>query len=245
MKVALITGGSKGIGLETVRRFVESGFHVVTCSRNSPVWLTQVSNDPLLKSVDYYEVDISQEDQLQSLFSNISQKYGKLDVAVNNASPKTESNGNFESVDTSALHHTLMQDFWSHVICLKHELCLMEKGGVVVNISSINGLRATPNASMYSACKHAIEGLTRSVALEAIEKGIRVNAVAPGATWTPRWDERAINKPTIHSDVAKVIPLKRFAEPKEIVDAIEFLVSDKANYIVGHTLVVDGGVTLA
>ncbi|MGF1834478.1 SDR family NAD(P)-dependent oxidoreductase [Photobacterium sanguinicancri] len=245
MKVALITGGSKGIGLEAVKRFIGSGFHVVTCSRHSQLWLTQVENEPLLRAVDYYEVDVSQESQLQRLFSILAEKYGKLDVAVNNASPKTESNGDFESVDISALHHTLIQDFWSHAMCLKHELCLMEKGGAIVNISSINGLRATPSASMYSACKHAIEGLTRSVALEAIEKGVRVNAVAPGATWTPRWDERAIDKPTIHNDVAKVIPLKRFAKPKEIVDAIEFLISDRASYIVGHTLVVDGGITLA
>ncbi|WP_281221923.1 SDR family NAD(P)-dependent oxidoreductase [Photobacterium sanguinicancri] len=245
MKVALITGGSKGIGLEAVKRLIGSGFHVVTCSRHSQQWLNQVENEPLLRAVDYYEVDVSQEDQLQRLFSSVDKKYGKLDVAINNASPKNESNGRFESIDTSALHHTLMQDFWAHAMCLKYELCLMKKGGAIVNISSINGLRPTPSASMYSACKHAIEGLTRSVALEAVEKGVRVNAVAPGATWTPRWDERAIDKPTIHDDVAKVIPLKRFAKPEEIVDAIEFLVSDKASYIVGHTLVVDGGITLA
>ena len=245
MKSILITGGSRGIGLEAVRRYVSLGFQVITCSRNSSVWLEQVSEEPPLSSVDYYEVDVSREEQVASLFSTILAKYGKLDVAVNNASPKLESNGRFESVDVSALKHTLLQDFWSHALCLKHELALMERGGVVINISSINGLRPTPNASMYSACKHALEGLTRSVALEAIEKGIRVNAVAPGVTWTPRWDERAKDKPTIHDDVAKVVPLKRFAKASEIVDAVEFLASEKASYIVGHTLVVDGGVSLA
>ncbi len=244
MKKVLITGGSKGIGLEAVRRYVSLGFQVITCSRSSSTWLEKVSEEPSLRSVDYYEADVSQEEQVASLFTTISEKYGKLDVAVNNASPKLESSGCFESVDISALKHTLLQDFWSHTLCLKYELALMESGGAVINISSINGIRPTPNASMYSACKHAIEGLTRSVALEAIEKGIRVNAVAPGVTWTPRWDEREKDKPEIHDDVAKIVPLKRFAKASEIIDAVEFLASDKASYIVGHTIVVDGGVSL-
>jgi len=244
VRIALITGGSKGIGLEAVRRFVELGFQVITCSRNSSIWQDQVKNEPLLDTVDYHQIDISQETQVQSLFSNISKKYGKLDVVINSASPKIESMGKFETLDTSSLYHTLMQDFWSHALCLKHELLLMGAGGVIVNVSSTCGIRPTPNAAMYSASKHALEGLTRSIALEAIENGVRINAVAPGVTWTPRWDERAIDKPTIHDDVAKTVPLKRFAEPKEIVDAIEFLVSDKSSYIVGHTLIVDGGISL-
>jgi len=245
LKTVFITGGSKGIGLEAVRRYVSLGFQVITCSRHATVWREQVSKDPALGSVDYYEVDISDEEQVTCLFTSISDKYGKLDVAINNASPKLESDGKFETVKTSALKHTLSQDFWSHALCLKHELALMERGGAIINISSINGLRPTPNAAMYSACKHALEGLTRSIALEAIEKGVRVNAVAPGVTWTPRWERRAMDKPTIREDLAKVIPLKRFAETSEIVDAVEFLASEKASYIVGHTIVVDGGVSLA
>ena len=98
---------------------------------------------------------------------------------------------------------------------------------------------------MYSAAKHALEGLTRSVALESIADGIRVNAVAPGVTWTPRWEERQLEVPSIRADVSDVVPVKRFGEVNEIVNAIEFLLSDKASYIVGHTLVVDGGLSLA
>jgi len=244
LKVALITGGSRGIGLEVVKRYVASGYRVVTCSRYSAKWLESVAQNPDLAQVDYYEVDVSVEKQVVLLFSELSKKYHQLDVAVNNASPKLASAGVFESLENSSLKHTLLNDFWSHALCLKHELALMGPGGVVVNISSVNGLRPTPNGAMYSACKHALEGLTRSVALEAIEKGVRVNAVAPGVTWTSRWDERAIDKPTIYDDVSEIVPLKRFADPSEIVDAVEFLTSDKASYIVGHTLVVDGGVSL-
>lgn len=121
----------------------------------------------------------------------------------------------------------------------------MKEGASIVNVSSVNGLRPPPNASMYSAAKHALEGLTRSVALESIADGIRVNAVAPGVTWTPRWEERQLEVPSIRADVSDVVPVKRFGEVNEIVNAIEFLLSDKASYIVGHTLVVDGGLSLA
>jgi NAD(P)-dependent dehydrogenase (short-subunit alcohol dehydrogenase family) len=98
---------------------------------------------------------------------------------------------------------------------------------------------------MYSAAKHALEGLTRSLALENIAQGIRINAVAPGVTWTPRWDERQLEVPSIRDDVSAVVPMERFARPDEIVDAVEFLISAKSSYIVGHTLVVDGGLSLA
>jgi NAD(P)-dependent dehydrogenase (short-subunit alcohol dehydrogenase family) len=97
---------------------------------------------------------------------------------------------------------------------------------------------------MYSAAKHGLEGLTRSVALEAIQHGIRINAVAPGVTWTSRWEERKNSSPNLREDVEAQIPIKRFAIESEIVNAIEWLCSAKSSYVVGHTLVVDGGLSL-
>ena len=97
---------------------------------------------------------------------------------------------------------------------------------------------------MYSAAKHGLEGLTRSVALEAIQNGIRVNAVAPGVTWTSRWKERETSNPNIREEVEAEIPIKRFAIESEIVNAIEWLCHTKSSYVVGHTLVVDGGLSL-
>lgn len=245
MKIALVTGGSKGIGLQTVIRLLDLDYQVITCSRSKQSWQKAVDAHPKLIAVDYQQADIANQSDIESLFKYIKQSYGQLNIAVNNASPALASRGSFHSVENSLLKETLNVDFWSQALCLKHELQLMSTGSAIVNISSVNGLRPTPNAAMYSASKHALEGLTRSVALENIESGIRINAVAPGVTWTPRWEKRQIESPSIHQDVCDAVPLKRFATTDEIVNAIEFLISDKASYIVGHTLVVDGGLSLA
>ncbi|EKO3990078.1 SDR family NAD(P)-dependent oxidoreductase [Vibrio fluvialis] len=245
MKAALVTGGSKGIGLEMVLRLLTLGYQVITCSRNSTTWQQAVAHYPQLESVDYHSLDIADEQAVIRFFGAIDARYGKLDVAVNNASPALASRGAYETVADYLLKETLNQDFWAQALCLKYELGLMSSGASIVNISSVNGLRPTPNAAMYSAAKHALEGLTRSLALENIAQGIRINAVAPGVTWTPRWDERQLEVPSIRDDVSAVVPMERFARPDEIVDAVEFLISAKASYIVGHTLVVDGGLSLA
>ncbi|HHX8296355.1 TPA: SDR family NAD(P)-dependent oxidoreductase [Vibrio diabolicus] len=245
MKIALVTGGSKGIGLYSVLRLVKQGYKVITCSRSKDIWLDVIQKYPELKSADYQSVDISDEQQLDGLFAHIADHYGKLDVAVNNASPALASRGYLPQVDVSLLKDTLHVDFLCQALCLRSELQLMKAGASIVNVSSVNGLRPTPNASMFSAAKHALEGLTRSVALESIKSGIRINAVAPGVTWTPRWEERQLENSNIRADVSDVVPINRFGEIDEVVNAIEFLLSDKASYIVGHTLVVDGGLSLA
>ncbi|WP_116645278.1 SDR family oxidoreductase [Salinivibrio sp. HTSP] len=244
-KLAFVSGGSKGIGLGCVMRLVEAGYKVITCSRNKDVWQAAVTEYPALKAVDYQQANLADQASLEQLFRYIREQYGQLDIAINNASPALGSGGLYHQVDMFALKETLNNDFWGHAQCLQYQIKLMETGGAIVNVSSINGLRPTPNAAMYSAAKHALEGLTQSVAVEAIRNNIRINAVAPGVTWTPRWDERQTHQPTIKLDVEEQVPAKRFARVEEVVDAIEFLLSDKASYIVGHTLVVDGGLSLA
>ncbi|WED27291.1 SDR family oxidoreductase [Vibrio sp. DW001] len=246
MKIVLITGGSKGIGLEVAKTFVAKGYKVITCARSIDTWHSVTISNPILSDVDFQVVDLSDKKQIDDLFTHISSMYGRLDIAVNNASPKIKSGGVFSEIAVDDLYHTLMNDFWSHTLCLKHELQLMSKGASIVNVSSVNGIRPTSNAAMYSASKHALEGLTQSVALEAIKDGVRVNSVAPGVTWTPRWEERqASQNSNIRSEIEPHIPMGRFAETAEVANAIEWLSSDKASYVVGHTLVVDGGLSLA
>ncbi len=244
MKTALVTGGTRGIGLETVRRLVAEGYKVITCSRSKASWSEALNVHPELADVYHQIIDISVDSELEKLFSYIAETYGELHVAVNNASPQIASSGRFHQVDSSLLKDTLNVDFWAQALCLKYEIQLMKPGAAIVNVSSVNGLRPTPGASMYSAAKHAMEGLTRSLALETIPSGIRINGVAPGVTWTPRWEERQVSHPNIRQEVSDVVPIKRFAHIDEVANAIEFLLSDKASYIVGHTLVVDGGISL-
>ncbi len=244
MKNILITGGSRGIGLECVKRFHKKNWNVITCSRNSKVWMENLEIFPELNSVDYIEADLSDDVAIEMLFEHIKNKYKYLSAAVNNASPKIVSQGEFRSVSIENLHSTLKSDFWSYVICLKKELLLMNSGSCIVNVSSVNGVRPCAGASMYSAAKHGLEGLTKSVAVEAIQHGIRVNAVAPGVTWTSRWEERSNSNPGIRKEVEAKIPIKRFAVESEIVNAIEWLCNEQSSYIVGHTLVVDGGLSL-
>lgn len=244
MKNILITGGSRGIGLECVKRFHQDGWNVITCSRNKKTWLETLKLFPELCDVDYVETDVSDDGSLNRLFEYIGSKYGHLDAAVNNASPKIISQGTFREIPEEKLFSTLKSDFWSYVVCLKKELNLMDSGSCIVNVSSVNGLRPCPGAAMYSAAKHGLEGLTQSVALEAIQHGVRVNAVAPGVTWTSRWEERKNSNPNVREEIETQIPIKRFATESEIVNAIEWLCCVKSSYVVGHTLVVDGGLSL-
>ena len=243
-KIILITGGSKGIGLEAVRRFQATGWQVITCARNPDTWQEAVSQYPELAEVDFYRADLANKAEVESLFGKIKDKYSNIDAAVNNASPRIVSGGTFKNIALDDLQSTLNVDLFSYAMCLKFELNLICSGGSIINITSVNSFRPTPNYAMYSAAKHGVEGLTKSLALEAIGSGIRVNAVAPGATATPRWDEREIDAPGLRNKVESKIPIGRYAETAEIVNAIEWLCSDKAGYVVGHTLVVDGGLAL-
>ncbi|MEC5218576.1 NAD(P)-dependent dehydrogenase (short-subunit alcohol dehydrogenase family) [Actimicrobium sp. GrIS 1.19] len=244
-KVAFVSGGSKGIGFAVVRALVRQGYFVVTCGRNTTTWAGCVEEFPELgQSVDFQECDLSQAAALEQLFAYVGKTYRQLAVAVNNASPAITSGGQFAQIHADALMGTLLSDLWVPALCMQHELKLMKDRGAIVNISSVNGIRPTPGAAMYSAAKHGLEGLTRSVALEAIGQGVRINAVAPGVTWTARWEQRIADGKASRAQVEEMIPMKRFAAADEIAAAVTWLVSDDASYVVGHTLVIDGGLAL-
>ena len=247
-KTALVTGGSEGIGLAVVRRLTQFGIHVITCGRSKEKWLKAQHDFSELKTVDFYSVDLADETAFLEFFKYIDTTYSHLDIAVNSASQALRSTGWFAEVEFDDLYSTLHHDLWVPIRCLHREIALMSEGGSIVNVSSINGLKATPKAALYSTAKHGLEGLTKSLALEYIERGIRMNSVAPGVTMTPRWQRRLDDHPEpnrMKQEVEQHIPIKRFASPDEIANAIIWLCSDDASYVVGHTLVVDGGLSQA
>jgi NAD(P)-dependent dehydrogenase (short-subunit alcohol dehydrogenase family) len=250
-KIALVTGGSQGIGLATAQQLLASGARVITCGRSSDKWAAALTQFPSLNDVDFQAVDLTQAAALKNWFADIRQRYGRLDIAVNNFATGNRGVGAFASLAegdlTSALHATLR----APMACLQEEIALMlnnKSGAAIVNVSSVNGLRATPGAALYSAAKHGIEGISKSLALEYIAQGIRINSVAPGVTLTPSWEARlaAADSPgAMKAEVEAMVPLKRFATPEEIANAIVWLCSDASSYVVGHTLVIDGGLSQA
>ncbi len=245
MDIVLITGGSSGIGFQTVLNFHQAGYKVITCARSEDKWNGMLAKHPELSGVDFLAVDLQDVHQIARLFDYIKNSYGHINIAVNNASPHLKSRGTFSEVPVDALYHTMIGDFWIHALCLHYELRMMPPNGSVVNVSAVSGQRPSPNIAMYAAMKHALEGLTRTVALEAIRKKIRVNAIAPGVVWTPRWEKAEKDlQQKLYESVVKNIPNERFATTTEIADAIIWLCSKQAEYIVGHTLVMDGGLGL-
>lgn len=244
-KIALVTGGSQGIGLATVIQLVEQGASVICCGRTQKHWDKAVEDNPILKdSAEFLAADVNNHNATDILFKRIKQQYGRLDIAINNASPAVASHGLFGSVAPQLLKETIDSDLWSQMFCLHREISLMKSGGCIVNLSSINGIMGTPGAAAFSAAKHGIEGLTKSLALEYISKGIRINSVAPGATLTPRVQQQinsAPNPEARQKEIEAHIPLKRMASSQEVANAIIWMCSDSSSFVVGHTLVVDGG----
>ena len=250
-KIALVTGGSQGIGLATVQALLAENATVITCGRSLDKWKLAVTQNPALRVVDFQAVDLTQSSELQAWFASVRQTYDRLDIAVNNFASNERGIGEFAKLSEAKINTAMHAGLLAPLACLREEILLMQqdaRGGAIVNVSSINGLRATPGAAVYSAAKHGIEGITKSLALEVIGQGIRINAVAPGVTLTPSWEARlaAAESPSaMKASVEQIVPLKRFASADEIANAIMWLCSDAASYVVGHTLVVDGGLSQA
>lgn len=242
--IALVTGGSKGIGRAIVRQLLASGHRVITCGRGVDSWNASVRDEPALGAADFIACDLSDENQLTQLFATIRERYGRLDCAVNNAAAEAAMK-NFLDMEPDAAFAQLRSDLWMPMLCLRHEVELMGNGGSIVNISSIAAFKSARDATVYGTAKHALEGFTKSMALRCVEQGIRVNSVAPGLVYTERWQERVRKHPKGEALMHDLkIPIKRFAKPEEIAEPVCWLLSPAASYVVGHTLVVDGGFLL-
>jgi len=245
--VALITGGTTGIGLATAQAFITRGASVVVAARNREQGEAAVSALRTQGEAAYHACDVTDPLSVAALVAFTLDRFGKLDCAVNSAACDVQAMATHEMAFDEA-HRSTSTDVLGVFNCMKYQIEAMLRlgGGTIVNVSSINGLSGAPTAAMYSAGKHAIIGLTRSTAKEYISRGIRINAVCPGATETPRRSRR-----TAHLDaeqllahqaqLAQAIPIGRLAQAEEIANAILWLSSPESSYVVGHSLVVDGG----
>ncbi len=238
----LITGALTGIGHATARAFAQEGARIVVSGRRDEAGQALAKELRALGAeAEYVQADVRHEDDVRNLVDQTVARFGRLDVAVNNAGTEGKT-GPVTEQSADSYSATFETNVLGTLLSLKHELRVMlpQGRGSIVNLSSTLGHTGARGASVYSASKHAVEGLTKSAALEAAGSGVRVNAVAPGPV-----DTEMLNRFTGTADrkagLVAGVPLKRMGRPEEIAQTIVFLASDKAPFLTGQVVGVDGG----
>jgi NAD(P)-dependent dehydrogenase (short-subunit alcohol dehydrogenase family) len=242
--VVLITGALTGIGRDTALAFAKEGARIVIAGRRDEAGEKLVNELRTLGAeAEYWRTDVRYEDDVRALVDKTAARFGRLDAAVNNAGTEGKPGAVTEQTAESYAA-TFDTNVLGTLLSMKHELrVMMAQGhGSIVNVSSTYGHTGAAGASVYAASKHAIEGLTKSAALEAAESGVRVNAVAPGPIDTGMLT-RFTGTEERKAGLLSTVPLKRLGKPEEIAQLIVFLASDKASFSTGATFAADGGKT--
>jgi len=240
--VVLVTGALTGIGRATAIAFAQDGARIVISGRRDEEGKSLVAElRKIGQEAEFVRADVRHEDDVRNLIDKTLERFGRLDAAVNNAGTEGKS-GPLTEQTAESYAATFDTNVLGTLLSIKHELRVMQAqgSGSIINLSSTMGQRGAPGASIYAASKHAVEGLTKVAALEGAAFNVRVNAVAPGPINTEmltRFTGSADRKAGLIASV----PLKRAGKPEEIAQAIVFLASDKASFITGHILGVDGG----
>jgi NAD(P)-dependent dehydrogenase (short-subunit alcohol dehydrogenase family) len=240
--VVLITGALTGIGRATALAFAEEGARIVVSGRRDEEGRKLVVE--LRKrgvEAEFLRCDVRHDDDVRELVDKTVARFGRLDVAVNNAGTEGKP-GPVTEQSAESYAATFDTNVLGTLLSMNHELRVMQAQwhGCIVNLSSTTGSKAAPGASVYTASKHAVEGMTKSAALEVAGTGVRVNVVAPGTTDTgmlTRFTNTDENKAALLSTV----PVKRLATPEEIAHVIVFVASANASYMTGASIPVDGG----
>jgi NAD(P)-dependent dehydrogenase (short-subunit alcohol dehydrogenase family) len=243
-QTVLITGALTGIGRATAELYARDGVNLAISGRRAAEGEALAAE--LRKhggAVEFFAADVRHEAEVEALVAKVLQRFGGLDVAVNNAGTEGKT-GPLAEQTVENYAATFDTNVLGVFLSLKHELKAMLAAGkgAIVNVSSFLGSRGAPGAGIYAASKHAVEGLTRVAALEGAAAGVRVNAVAPGPVATAMLDRFAGSADRVQA-MAAGIPLRRTGTPEEIAATIRFLGSDAAGYVTGQVLGADGGKT--
>ncbi len=240
----LVTGALSGIGRATAIAFAQIGANVVVSGRRPEAGealaaeLQQYGGD-----VQFIAADVRHEPEVQGLVDETVARFGRLDIAINNAGADGDMVP-FAGVTPESYAAVFDTNVLGTLLGIKHELRVMEPQGFgsIVNLSSIYGLKGFALNAPYVASKHAIIGPTRTAAIEGGPFGVRVNAVAPGPVQTPMFDRVTGGDDEAKAAFVSTLPLGRAGDPNEIADAIVFITSDRAGFLTGETVVLDGGV---
>jgi NAD(P)-dependent dehydrogenase (short-subunit alcohol dehydrogenase family) len=242
-KVALVTGGTSGIGRETAVLFARAGAKVVVAGRREPEGQETVELIHAAGGDGFFvKTDVSKTSEVDALVEKAVKEFGRLDVAFNNAGVE----GAYAPIvrqseeDFDRTININLKGVW---LCLKYEIRQMLKqgsGGAIVNMASVLGLVGSAGTSAYSASKHGVIGLTQTAALENAKKGIRVNAVCPGFVETPMSD-RTLRVPAAHNFAVSCHPIGRLGKSIEVAEAVLWMCSDRSSFMTGQLLGIDGG----
>jgi NAD(P)-dependent dehydrogenase (short-subunit alcohol dehydrogenase family) len=245
-QTALVIGGTSGIGRSAAIAFAEAGANVVIAGLGEAEgWEVEaeIRKDAGSDAL-FVETDVTSEDDMRVLMARAEERFGRIHVAVNNAGTEGKFGPvqDLASEDFDRIIAINLKGIW---LGLKYQIphMLAQGGGAIVNTASSAGVTGIANVAVYTASKHGVVGLTKATALELAESNIRVNAVAPGPVNTGLL-ARMIEGKMDASVIAENVPMRRISEPDEIAGAILWLCSDAASYVTGHTLVVDGGMTV-
>ena len=241
-KVISITGAGSGFGRLAARKFATAGARLVLSDVNFEA-LQDVTNELGTDSVLAVKCDVSDAVQVASMFDQAAERFGGIDIAVNNAGIIHDL-VRISDISEETFDRNIAVNLKGTFLCMRHELRLMAaKGsGKIINMASASGLIGSPFLSVYAAAKHGVVGLTRSAAVEYGRKGIQVNALCPAFSSTPMLEAVVEERgEKVLDGIVGAIPMQRLAEPEEIVNAILWLSSDENSFMNGAAVSVDGG----
>ncbi|VTR29473.1 SDR family NAD(P)-dependent oxidoreductase [Sphingobacterium thalpophilum] len=244
-KVALITGAGSGMGLATAEAFLDAGASVVLSGNNYESIKEQADRLSAKGKTLALKCDVSNEQEVKALIENTVKEFGRIDAAYNNAGimPPFAEIAEADTEDFISVHDVNLKGVW---LCVKYQVQQMLKqgSGTIVNCASMGAIDGVAGRTIYCSTKHGVVGITKSAALEYASKGIRINAVCPGVIDTPMVSTMLTGEADVLNALINQVPIKRLGRADEIAQAVLWLSSEASSFVVGHSLVVDGGITI-
>ena len=245
-RVAVVTGGCSGIGLATVRRFVQEGAKIVVGDIADDAGAALVAELGGTDTATYVHVDVTSKDQVDALFATAKNTYGSIDIAFNNAGISPPEDDSILDTDLDAWRRVQEVNLTSVYLCFKAALPYMleQKRGSIINTASFVAVMGAATSQIsYSASKGGVLSMSRELGVQFAREGVRVNALCPGPVNTPLLQELFANDPERAARRLVHVPMGRFAEPEEMANAVLFLASDESSFITANTFLVDGGIS--